>query len=65
MKKKRFPIYYCRCCRKCKCRDKTKSLFDDMQCLCKYCDFNGLGIITIIPKIFYVINWCKLQKVYK
>lgn len=62
--RKIFPIYYCRCCRKCKYRSKTKSLFDESD-LVLCADINGISIITIIPKVFYVINWCKLQKTYK
>jgi hypothetical protein len=59
--KKKLPIYYCKCCKKCKHRDrsKMKSLFDDSYVV--YCaDINGLGIKTIIPNVFYVIDWCKL-----
>lgn len=38
-----------------------KSLFDDSYVV--YCaDINGLGITTIIPKILYVVDWCKISK---
>lgn len=55
-----FPIYYCRCCKKCRLRnrDKMKSLFFDKY-LVNCADINGFGITTIIPKIFYVIDWCE------
>ena len=61
--KKRFPIYYCKCCKKCRYRDKNKmkSLFDDGYVV-SCADINGLGITTIIPKVFYVIDWCKISK---
>ena len=60
---KKFPIYYCKCCKKCryKNKNKMKSHFDDDYLL--YCaDANGIGIVTIIPNILYVINWCKKRK---
>ena len=58
---KKLPIYYCKCCKKCKRRDisKMKSLFDASYVV--HCaDINGLGMTTIIPNIFYVVYWCKL-----
>lgn len=62
MKNKIFPLYYCRCCKNCKYRSENmKSLFQD-QWLLVCADINGVGIITIIPKILYVIDWCKLRK---
>ena len=62
-KMKKFPIYYCKCCKKCKYRDKDKmkSLFDD-EYLVNCADINGLGITRIIPNVFYVIDWCKICK---
>ena len=36
-----------------------KSLFDD-DYLTNCADINGIGITTIIPNVFYIINWCKL-----
>ena len=63
MKRKRFPIYYCKCCKNCKFRNKNKmkSLFDDKY-LINCADINGLSIAPIIPGIFYVIYWCKIRK---
>ena len=57
---RKFPIYYCKCCKGCKRRDKEmKSLFND-DYLVNCTDINGIGITTIIPNVFYIINWCKL-----
>lgn len=60
---KKLPIYYCKCCKKCKYRDKDKmkSLFDDKY-LVNCADINGLSTVTIIPNVFYVIDWCKICK---
>ena len=60
---KTFPIYYCKCCKKCRYRDKSKMkhLFNDKY-LVDCADINGIAIITIIPNIFYIINWCKISK---
>ena len=59
----KFPIYYCKCCKKCKYRDKDKmkSLFND-EYLVNCADINGIGITTIIPNILYIIDWCKISK---
>ena len=58
-----IPIYYCKCCKKCQYRDKDnmKSLFNE-QYVINCADTNGLGVTTIIPNIFYIIDWCKIAK---
>lgn len=58
---KKLPIYYCACCKNCKYRDKTKSLFDGGLVL-SCADINGIGMSTIIPNVLYVINWCKISR---
>lgn len=59
---RKFPIYYCKCCKKCRFRDKEmKSLFDD-DYLANCADINGIGITTIIPNVFYIIDWCKIRR---
>lgn len=61
-KNKTFPLYYCHCCKNCKYRDKNmKSLFNDWW-LVKCADINGINIRVIIPRILYVIDWCKIKK---
>ena len=57
-----FPIYYCRCCKKCRYRDKTKSLFDDRGLVLSCADINGIWIRTLIPNVFYIIDGCKLRR---
>lgn len=59
----KLPFYYCKCCKKCKYRnkDKMKSLFND-EYLVNCADINGIGITTIIPNILYIIYWCKVSK---
>lgn len=64
MKRKIYPITYCHCCRKCKYRDKTKSLFDT-SIVADCVNINDIGAIEPIPKLFYVINWCKSQETNK
>lgn len=62
MKKRILPLYYCQCCMGCKYRSASmKTLFDDSW-LDKCADTNGINIVTIIPKVLYVINWCKRKK---
>lgn len=57
----KLPIYHCKCCKGCRRRDKEmKSLFD-AEYLVKCADINGIGMTTIIPNVFYVIDWCKLR----
>ena len=61
MKNKVLPLYYCRCCKNCKNRNNNmKSLFND-NWLVNCADINGIDIITIIPRILYVVNWCKMK----
>lgn len=57
----KFPLVYCKVCRKCKNRDKEwKNLFDT-DYLVKCCDINGTHIKTIIPGILWHVDWCKLD----
>ena len=59
---KKLPLYYCKCCKKCRYRNKEmKSLFDDKY-LVNCADINGIGTTPIIPNLLYVIDWCKVRK---
>lgn len=55
-----FPLIYCWRCRKCVNRcNEWKNLFDtDYFVRCT--DVNGTHIRTIIPRLLWVVDWCKL-----
>lgn len=40
---------------------EADELFDD-DYLANCADINGIGITTIIPNVFYIIDWCKISR---